>query len=729
MFFPAKFIEFSMYSRCILNTSPNLSRSELARAIRYIGVPALADDILNLSARKISWVTLTAVAKPYTGNSRQGPAKPARPENVGVQNSLNSFGHNAGPSSFSKHDLSDTKAKRLSVAFVALDSDEEEEQLRAKHGSRSPTSHETSSIPASVAPSSSSSNWSSQARQTKDVKITKSMEQESWHDNDRSQDLSGRNQRNLGQSLDSAESPLRGSRVMKGSPHRLSDGNNERLSSPDRYHSPSEGTRSRSHSGQRSPAEAQRRWDSKDDDGDSDRDGYDSRSDEGKGEEEDGFEEAKMISPIRPDTDSHGNRLDRKVPYDPLDISPKRVMTSSPVLDGPGPGLRSPPLPPKPTRLSRSPNTVKQSRPVESNYLNASNDSSFFSGPHPLASSWETAISQSYEGGLIGDSPKTTGLPPKKPPRPHTMAQSLEPRGRPNLVSPGGGGKAMSFSHNGNGKNNQVKRSISWSAAVSSSHMKPPRPKSTGNIMSSSFASLSMDSEGGLSADHDYDAYVSLPPLSEYAERTGVIIEGWLEKKSARTGFWQKVSVKCAALMSNPCLICERHRREILTSLISVFQRFFVLSESSEEFCVMRIYYKTVESSWGLVPLRKKATIPIGSVKGVSSVSSKIKQGELKSRRQELHIDFSSIGGLTNLNILLNSGKQFSLTYTSTEKEKGPIPIPRSRKGSDATHASKGAHDQGDMSEWGDSDGEGEGDGMIKSMILKADDLKVRNLL
>lgn len=70
------------------------------------------------------------------------------------------------------------------------------------------------------------------------------------------------------------------------------------------------------------------------------------------------------------------------------------------------------------------------------------------------------------------------------------------------------------------------------------------------------------------------------------------------------------------------------------------------------------------------------------------------------------------------------SGKQFSLTFTSTEKEK--ISHPRSRKGSDATHASKGAHDQGDMSEWGDSDGEGEGDGMIKSMILKADDLKVR---
>lgn len=79
---------------------------------------------------------------------------------------------------------------------------------------------------------------------------------------------------------------------------------------------------------------------------------------------------------------------------------------------------------------------------------------------------------------------------------------------------------------------------------------------------------------------------------------------------------------------------------------------------------------------------------------------------------------------LNDPNSLLNSGKQFSLTFTSTEKEKGQVP--RSRKGSDATQASKGHHDQGDASEWGDSDGDGEGDGMIKSMVLKADNLKVR---
>ncbi len=39
-----------------------------------------------------------------------------------------------------------------------------------------------------------------------------------------------------------------------------------------------------------------------------------------------------------------------------------------------------------------------------------------------------------------------------------------------------------------------------------------------------------------------------LPPLSEFAEESGVIFEGWMNKKSATTGFWQKVrSVVCIA--------------------------------------------------------------------------------------------------------------------------------------------------------------------------------------
>ena len=77
-----------------------------------------------------------------------------------------------------------------------------------------------------------------------------------------------------------------------------------------------------------------------------------------------------------------------------------------------------------------------------------------------------------------------------------------------------------------------------------------------------------------------------MQPLSEYAQHTGVIIEGWLQKKSDRTRLWQR--------------------------------RYFVLSESSTEFCVLRIYYKAVESSWGTLPLKLKAAIPLSAIQMVS---------------------------------------------------------------------------------------------------------------
>ena len=85
--------------------------------------------------------------------------------------------------------------------------------------------------------------------------------------------------------------------------------------------------------------------------------------------------------------------------------------------------------------------------------------------------------------------------------------------------------------------------------------------------------------------DHGFDGLVTLQPLSEYALHTGVIIEGWLQKKSDRTRLWQR--------------------------------RYFVLSESSTEFCVLRIYYKAVESSWGTLPLKLKAAIPLSAIQMV----------------------------------------------------------------------------------------------------------------
>ena len=112
-----------------------------------------------------------------------------------------------------------------------------------------------------------------------------------------------------------------------------------------------------------------------------------------------------------------------------------------------------------------------------------------------------------------------------------------------------------------------VKRSISWSAAVSGNG-KPPRPRSISSAQSSilmpnlSSAAAeksksqrsSKTKENSMSTSFkdipvtslDFDGHVALPPLSEYALKTGVIMEGWVEKKSSMTGFWQKVQISGA---------------------------------------------------------------------------------------------------------------------------------------------------------------------------------------
>lgn len=60
---------------------------------------------------------------------------------------------------------------------------------------------------------------------------------------------------------------------------------------------------------------------------------------------------------------------------------------------------------------------------------------------------------------------------------------------------------------------------------------------------------------------------------------------------------------------------------------IVISQRYFVLSESSTDFCVLKIYYKSIESSWGTIPLKLKAAIPIAAIVSVTTVGSKIKRG------------------------------------------------------------------------------------------------------
>lgn len=92
-------------------------------------------------------------------------------------------------------------------------------------------------------------------------------------------------------------------------------------------------------------------------------------------------------------------------------------------------------------------------------------------------------------------------------------------------------------------------------------------------------------------------------------------------------------------------------------------QRYFVLAESSTEFCVLRIYYKVVESSWGTIPLKKKSSIPIGTVKSVAPISTKIKQGEEEAQLMALR-DSISVASRYSLEHL-DPANSFIQAYTT----------------------------------------------------------------
>jgi hypothetical protein len=69
-----------------------------------------------------------------------------------------------------------------------------------------------------------------------------------------------------------------------------------------------------------------------------------------------------------------------------------------------------------------------------------------------------------------------------------------------------------------------------------------------------------------------------------------------LSKKSKVTGFWQK--------------------------------RYFVLSESSTHFCVLRIYNKAVLTKWGFAPLQLKTSIPLACIEQIDSLTAKGSSGK-----------------------------------------------------------------------------------------------------
>jgi hypothetical protein len=200
-------------------------------------------------------------------------------------------------------------------------------------------------------------------------------------------------------------------------------------------------------------------------------------------------------------------------------------------------------------------NSAKNSRKEQSDY----SDKAFIqqNKMKPLESSWETTTGapqqpylQEQPLALSAVQGKGGGVRPPRPlsvPLKHHDIAPEKIKGIPNSE------RGRSYDSKVGEKDILVKRSISWSSAVAS-NSKPPRPKSTSSVVSSSLASSNQssdsntnstkvyDEDGNVVASHDFDGHVALPPLSEYAIQTGVIVEGWLEKQSTITGFWQKVN-------------------------------------------------------------------------------------------------------------------------------------------------------------------------------------------
>lgn len=79
------------------------------------------------------------------------------------------------------------------------------------------------------------------------------------------------------------------------------------------------------------------------------------------------------------------------------------------------------------------------------------------------------------------------------------------------------------------------------------------------------------------------------PPLSDFALRSGIIFEGWLEKRS-RSGIWQR--------------------------------RFCVLAESQTEFCVLRVFGKSNKTSWGEVGSLPKAAIAVITIEKIETMTA-----------------------------------------------------------------------------------------------------------
>jgi hypothetical protein len=493
---------------------------------------------------------------------------------------------------------------------LALDSDDDEKKEEGKEILRSKADNFN---PSNNARKKLGNEWASQSRAPKVLEVTKSMEQESWHDEEMSMNKEswhheGNDRNKLGNVVDTKMTyiddgqkeinrrPDRSNNMQK-SPDSVKktsltqkpnvsetwsgkinnnkekdEGSSERLSrSMNSPNSPKDVSKNVPQSHRKSPDNERSRNSYMNERHLEDDDDYDAnrRSDSHSPVSGTSSPINLIPSPIRVEI----SRKDRDISplkYSPTAFSSKERNPTRQDKErkerveediSPLPTPLTTPRSPVKSSPSTSPslnydhrNSAKNSRNERSEY----SDRAFIQQNHmkPLESSWETTTgvpqqphSQEHNLSL---SPVKGGQGKGgvvRPPRPLSMPLKHHDIGE-KIKESSKFERGRSYDSTGGEKEILVKRSISWSTAVAN-NSKPPRPKSTSSVVSASLASShqSLDSnnkeydeEGNVLASHDFDGHVALPPLSEYAIQTGVILEGWLEKKSTITGFWQKVN-------------------------------------------------------------------------------------------------------------------------------------------------------------------------------------------
>ena len=66
----------------------------------------------------------------------------------------------------------------------------------------------------------------------------------------------------------------------------------------------------------------------------------------------------------------------------------------------------------------------------------------------------------------------------------------------------------------------------------------------------------------------------------------------------------------------------------IMFSYHTYLKRYFVLSESTTEYCVLKIFYKTIEASWGTIPIKMKAKIPLSAITSITTNTAEACKGK-----------------------------------------------------------------------------------------------------